>query len=236
MHTSANQYGKAFFQNYITKIEKPIIVELGSQDVNGSLRQHAPKDANYIGLDFAPGKSVDVVLKDAYHFPFPDNYADFVITSSCFEHSQFFWLSFIESMRILKPNGVIYINAPSNGMYHRYPTDNWRFYPDSGQALTKYAQLEGYQAVLLESFIGAKLENWRDFVAVIAKDQEFIAPYTDRIYNNMDKYLAPTNIWSYGNKYICRFDDLLTEAAQQYKLADCAGECFSNCINHNFEE
>jgi hypothetical protein len=49
MHPSAMLHGKLFFENYVKKND-PIIVELGSQDVNGSLREVAPKDAQYIGV------------------------------------------------------------------------------------------------------------------------------------------------------------------------------------------
>ena len=30
---------------------------------------------------------------------------------------------------------LFYLNAPSNGEFHRYPVDCWRFYPDAGGAL-----------------------------------------------------------------------------------------------------
>lgn len=44
-------------------------------------------------------------------------------------------MTFLEYARVIKPGGMIYINAPSNGDYHRYPDDNWRFYPDCGRVL-----------------------------------------------------------------------------------------------------
>jgi len=124
MHDTAYFYAQSFFDVYVKNKDNLVIVEVGSQNVNGSLRGAAPKNSKYIGLDFVKGAGVDLVLNDPYHFPFPDNYADIVITSSCFEHSQFFWLTFLESMRILKPDGLMYLNAPSNGNYHTVPTDN----------------------------------------------------------------------------------------------------------------
>ena len=112
-----------------------------------------------------------------------DAHADIVVSSSCFEHAQFFWLTFLEALRILKPDGVLYINVPSNGSYHRHPTDNWRFYPDAGLALVAWAQRSGYDTVLLESFIGAQDgEIWNDFVGVFLKDQRFVSKYPDRIH------------------------------------------------------
>jgi glycosyltransferase involved in cell wall biosynthesis/SAM-dependent methyltransferase len=173
MHQTALKYAKLFFETYceIDNSEKYSIVEIGSQDVNGSLRDVAPSGFNYIGLDFVEGKGVDIVIDDPYKIPLPDGYADIVVTSSCFEHSEFFWLAFLEIVRILKPGGYIYMNAPSNGMYHKYPVDCWRFYPDSGNALAAWARRSGYSLELIESFIGERSNEdiWNDFVAVFFK-------------------------------------------------------------------
>ena len=63
---------------------------------------------------------------------------------------------FNEALRVLKPTGLLYINAPSNGAYHRYPVDCWRFYPDSGVALQNWGNRSGYECALLEFFIGVR--------------------------------------------------------------------------------
>jgi SAM-dependent methyltransferase len=183
MHSTCLKYGKLFFNSYLKNVQNPIIVDIGSQNINGSLRDIAPSNSTYVGLDFAPGNGVDIVLKDPYSFPLEDSYADAVVASSCFEHSQFFWLTFLESLRILKPDGVLYINVPSNGAYHRYPTDNWRFYPDAGIALSEWAKRSGYNSMLLESFIGwQEGDIWNDFVAIFIKEQNLSNKFIERIY------------------------------------------------------
>ena len=173
MHQTALKYAKIFFETYCEQNKSEIytIVEIGSQDVNGSLRDVAPVGVKYIGLDFVEGKGVDVVIEDPYKIPLPDNSADLVVTSSCFEHSEFFWLTFLEIARIVKSDGYIYVNAPSNGMYHKYPVDCWRFYPDSGNALAAWSKRSGYNIELVESFIGERSDEniWNDFVAVFKK-------------------------------------------------------------------
>lgn len=179
MHKSAMQTGQWFFEQYVpffSGINRPVIVEVGSMNVNGSLREVAPVGFAYIGVDFAPGPGVDVVLSDPYKLPFDDNSVDMVVSSSCFEHSELFWVSFLEIMRILKPRGLFYLNAPSNGPYHRYPVDCWRFYPDSGGALVTWAKRNGYRPALLESFVGEQaVDPWNDFVAVFLKDEGLVA-------------------------------------------------------------
>ncbi|HSD39710.1 MAG TPA: rhamnan synthesis F family protein [Rhodocyclaceae bacterium] len=192
MHPSALKYGKAFFDTYLLECDPQqlLVVDVGSQDVNGSLRQFSPVGARYIGVDFSVGAGVDVVMSDPYSLPFETATADAVVCSSVFEHSEFFWLLFVECLRILKPTGLLYLSAPSNGMVHRYPVDSWRFYPDAGHALINWARRNGEQPVLLESFIAPKLGPvaeegmWNDFVAVFAKDERHSVQHSRRILND----------------------------------------------------
>ena len=194
MHPSALEFGMRFFDAYCKNRSGIAVVEVGSQIINGSLRDVFPDGADYIGADFCEGKGVDVVLDDPYKLPFGDGTVDVIVCSSVFEHSQFFWVLFLEIIRILKPEGLFYLNAPSNGYVHRYPVDCWRFYPDSGSALVEWAERNGYTPALLESFVGEKnyesIDNdaWNDFVAVFVKDIRFRAQYERRIIHSLDKY------------------------------------------------
>ena len=56
------------------------------------------------------------------------------VSTSCFEHDPIFWLTFKEIARVTKVDGFVYVNAPSNEVYHGYPGDNWRFYKDAPAA------------------------------------------------------------------------------------------------------
>lgn len=167
MHPSAMQGAKDFFQKYANEFVEPTIVEIGSQNVNGSIKEVAPP-SKYIGLDFQKANGVDIVLDDPYKFPLEDGMADIVVTSSCFEHSEMFWLTFLEAVRILKTNGLFYINAPSAGDYHAYPVDCWRFYPDAAGALATWAKYNKYNLTVEYSTILDS--NWKDFVVVYRKN------------------------------------------------------------------
>jgi len=185
MHPTALSWGERFFATYAQPAAQ-LVIDIGAQDVNGSLKSVCPPSLKYVGVDFVKGKGVDVVLDDPYRLPFPDGHADIVLSSSCFEHSEMFWLLFTEILRVLKPTGLCYINVPSNGMFHRYPVDCWRFYPDSGRALVTWGKRCGFDPMLLESFVGDQggsgMEGtWNDFVAVFLKDRRFAERYPKRI-------------------------------------------------------
>lgn len=189
MHLSAMANGRHFFECYAKYVvaEKVRVVDIGAQDVNGSLKQVCPPHFEYVGVDFVEGKGVDIVLEDPYSIPLDTNSADIVLSSSCFEHSEMFWLTFLEIMRILKPNGLFYLNVPQNGMFHRYPVDCWRFYPDSGRALVSWAKRNGMNAMLLESYTSAQMGpfnadgQWNDYVAVFLKEENHATQFPHRI-------------------------------------------------------
>jgi SAM-dependent methyltransferase len=171
MHDTSIKNCQRFISNYVTNENKKL-VEIGSKSYQGqfSFSQLLPEKVNYIGVDFQSGLNVDIVLDDPYKIPIEDNSIDYVISSSCFEHSEFFWMSFLEIIRILKPGGLFYLNAPSNGAFHRFPVDCWRFYPDSGLALSKWAKHNGLECELLEQYTSNRENDiWLDYVSVFIK-------------------------------------------------------------------
>ncbi|MCK7580742.1 MAG: methyltransferase domain-containing protein [Chromatiales bacterium] len=119
------------------------ILDIGAYDVNASYRPLFGKSGwTYQGVDIAAGPNVDVVLDSVYEFPFESNSVDVIVSGQTFEHVEFFWLTWQEMARVLKPGGHIILIAPSRGQEHRFPVDCWRFYPDGFRALGKLGKLE----------------------------------------------------------------------------------------------
>ena len=169
MHDTALEHAKLFFELYWQPGFSDIL-ELGSLDVNGSLREVSPPASSYVGVDAGAGRGVDHVVTPGDPLPFPDGRFDVVVTSSTFEHDVCFWESFLECLRVLRPGGFLYVNAPSNHGFHRYPLDCWRFYPDAGIALVAWARRQGRDVALIESFVADPVsECWADFVAVFRR-------------------------------------------------------------------
>ena len=151
MHDSAIESVKQFKKTYLKKNEKIKILEIGSLSVNSNIRKIF-EEFDYTGVDIVKGDNVDIVIQDPYKFPFENNKFDLVISISTFEHTEFFWLSYLEILRILKPDGLFFLNAPSNSKYHRHDSDNWRFYPDSSISLEKWGKRNNYNPKVLEHY------------------------------------------------------------------------------------
>jgi SAM-dependent methyltransferase len=171
MHDTALMAGDAMAHIY----GKPglIVLDIGGRDINGSLRKSfESRGMKYICVDMVEHPSVDIVVGPGEPFPFEDGSIDVIVSTSCFEHDPCFWLTFREMARVVKEGGYIYVNAPSNGPYHGYPGDNWRFYGDAGQALAHWSgrTFEGksYPTQVEESFhvLPEKGGLWQDFVCV----------------------------------------------------------------------
>jgi SAM-dependent methyltransferase len=191
MHDSARKTALAFFDEY--GLHGPIdVLEIGAFNFNGSLRESFSNQMRWVGVDLSPGAGVDVVLNDPYVLPFADKEFDVAIATSVFEHDEMFWLSFLEMIRVVRQGGFVYLCSPSNGNIHRYPVDCYRFYPDAGAALAKWARRSGYEITLLESFVLRQdASQWNDWCAVYFIGEKNEAP---AISNRLTKKLKPFSI------------------------------------------
>jgi len=191
MHLSAIQSFIDFKKTYLDEINHQIkIVEIGSQSINESIKKYLKKNFTYIGADIEKGENVDLVLKDPYKLPFDDNSIDVIISISTFEHTEFFWLTYLEILRVLKPSGLFFLNVPSNSKFHRHSTDNWRFYPDSSLALKKWGLKNGYNPEVLEHYTNFETgrDIWNDYVSITIKDENFKKNFNKRILDTKQNF------------------------------------------------
>jgi len=177
MHESSFRRMQAFCHHHLaSKQMQPLrIVDIGSQDVNGSYRPlFAHGSWEYLGVDMAPGRNVDVVLRNPYRWrELRSRSADVVVSGQAFEHIEFFWISALEIARVLRPGGICCLIVPSAGPEHRYPVDCWRFYPDGLRAIARFAGLEVLQADTDWAGSGGEgSDMWRDSVLVARKPEQ----------------------------------------------------------------
>lgn len=146
MHKSAYEAMKAEFEKFFEPQKHRHVVDIGSRAVSGHTMTHRsiiePYNLNYLGVDVVAGPNVDAVMKEAYRLPVKSESADIIFCGQVFEHIPYFWVTFLEMARILKPGGIVLLTAPSRGHRHSPPTDCWRFYPDGMLALAKFSDLE----------------------------------------------------------------------------------------------
>ena len=212
MHSSAQLNLEKFFSIYLEKFHNPKILDFGSQSISDHIGAKVVLNKmninyEYTGLDIEKGNNVDMVLEDPYLFKeIPDSTYDVIISTSVLEHVEFFWLTYLEILRILKPEGRFDLNVPSNGDFHRWPQDCWRFYPDSGNALINWAKRNNLKPILLESFISDQYLEcaWNDYVSITLKDEAYLNTYNDRIiYKNKNFFNGIDHnkkIYNFSNK------------------------------------
>ena len=70
MHKSAMHFGKRFIENYFVP-EMESVLEIGSYNVNGSLRSLKPIGSEWTGIDIedGPGWTLLWLVKAGCHFP-----------------------------------------------------------------------------------------------------------------------------------------------------------------------
>lgn len=147
MHVSSYEHMQRLVSKYLDRDRAIEAIDIGSYDVNGSYRTLFDSPQwRYTGVDLEKGPGVDVVLGSPYRFPFASRSVDVVVSGQAFEHVEYFWMTWLEMIRVLKPGGLIFLIAPSRGPEHRYPQDCWRFYPDGYRALAKFGRCELIEA------------------------------------------------------------------------------------------
>ena len=68
------------------------------------------------GLDIEAAVNVDIVVAEPYDWrEVPSGSVDVVTCSQVFDHAEYFWITMLEIGRVLKVNGVAFINAPGSG-------------------------------------------------------------------------------------------------------------------------
>lgn len=101
---------KNFFPNYFKGTK---IIEIGSLDVNGSVRGFFD-DCEYTGIDIGPGPKVDLVCSGE-DYPEKAKQFDVVLSTEVFEHTADWDLILINMLRLLKRDGLFLFSCASWG-------------------------------------------------------------------------------------------------------------------------
>src|SRR3954447_14332201 len=157
-------------ERYMKKDEKYRVLDIGSRRVAQQRLSHAELladyDCDYVGVDIREGSNVDVVMDKPYRLPVKSSSMDIVLSGQTFEHIPFFWASILEIARVMRPNGYLFLTAPSRGHRHS-DIDCWRFYPDGLRAIASWSRLRVREAFTdFPPAIGGDFPNRHDFGAI----------------------------------------------------------------------
>lgn len=115
------------------------VVEIGSYDVNGSVRKIFDGWAEYVGVDLDEGPGVDLVGY-GHEVAIADGHFDAAISGECFEHDPH-WADTLANMaRMTRPGGLVAFTCASVGR------------PEHGTRRTDLEESPGTQAVGLDYY------------------------------------------------------------------------------------
>ncbi|MGO9802493.1 MAG: class I SAM-dependent methyltransferase [Steroidobacteraceae bacterium] len=101
---------KRLFPEYFRKTR---VLEVGSWDVNGSVRG-VFAECDYVGADIAAGSGVDLTCA-GQDIGFPSGHFDVVISCECFEHNPYWLETTVNMMRMLRPGGCFIMSCGAPG-------------------------------------------------------------------------------------------------------------------------
>lgn len=147
MHDSAAADFQKFVGKFLNPDEPLRIADVGSYNVNGTLRELLPAGHRwtYVGFDIKPGPNVDVVINDEGTGEHAGSF-DVVAASQVLEHVRkpWEWIHFLAGLT--HRGGLVYVCAPNTWTYHKYPVDCWRVWPEGMRSLFETAGLETVEA------------------------------------------------------------------------------------------
>lgn len=119
-HIQQIQFVSLVSQWLLKSNENKKILEIGSHDVNGSLRKVFSGN-EFTGVDLSPGEGVDVVAS-GHEVEFHDGSFDLTVSSECFEHNPYWAETFQNMHRMTKKSGLVVITCASRGRFEHGTT------------------------------------------------------------------------------------------------------------------
>lgn len=118
----------AYLEHWVPKVDGPVL-EVGSKDYGSTASfRDFYAGSEYVGLDMAAGKGVDVVADLTRSIgPLKEAHFGLGICCSVLEHVDKPWVFAANLTRVIRPGGLLYMSVPWVWRYHAYPDDYFRF-------------------------------------------------------------------------------------------------------------
>lgn len=131
------------------------ILEIGSYDVNGTIRQLFSGGRGYVGVDLAVGPGVDRVGY-GHEVDEPDASFDVAISGECFEHDEMWRETFTNMTRLTRPGGLVAFTCASRGR----PEHGTRRSDETLSPGTQAVGLDYYRNLVESDFADLPLDEW----------------------------------------------------------------------------
>jgi len=120
MHSTVTDLVRRMREKYPGHFKKSRVLELGSRNINGTVRDFFSESADYVGIDCHGGKGVDVVGIAHEYDQRDDGYFDVVVTTEMLEHDPYWEQTLEFAARMLRSGGLFILTCagPSRGAHH----------------------------------------------------------------------------------------------------------------------
>lgn len=153
-HTEQIHFTKTVKQHFPEFFQDKRVLEVGSLDVNGSVRELFT-GGEYIGIDLELGKGVDYAVAGQLA-DFKTASFDAVVSCNCFEHNPYWLETFANMCRMAKPGGLFILSSAGYGFMEHGTT---RTNPDDSP-FTVGQGWEYYRNLSERDFAVLDLKNW----------------------------------------------------------------------------
>jgi SAM-dependent methyltransferase len=130
-------------------VEGARVLEIGSYDVNGGIRQLFGRAGDYVGVDLDHGPGVDRV-GFGHEVDDPDHSFDITLSGECFEHDQHWRETFLNMARLTRPGGLVAFTCAARGR------------AEHGTGRTDAISSPGTQAIGLDYYRNVNEEDFAD--------------------------------------------------------------------------
>ena len=196
---------KLFFASKFMSAEH--IFEVGSQDINGSVRTLFPGSAEYVGVDLGPAKCVDWVIPGEL-VELSNGWADIVISTECFEHCKNWDRVFLNMVRILGPGGLFIFTSAGTGRAAHGTIDSDQY---SSPFTTSYYKNLDVDQVVERIKLGSFFSTHGFEVNSTAGDLYFWGIRSNTSFEEIEQH------WSTPLDRLARAQGQLAQAATRYK-------------------
>ncbi len=129
MHWSNHLFWRLCKQKYNTYFKGSSVIEFGSADINGTVKDYFEDCEKYIGVDWRQDKGVDLV-SFAHELNLEEEF-DVVISASMLEHDPHWEKSITNMLHHLKDDGILFLSwgAALNPIHECYTAPDGGFHP-----------------------------------------------------------------------------------------------------------